>query len=176
MVPIAASLCISGWALLVFALVVWLVGLDRFLSKPALWGFVGISFLLACLTLCMIHLRQRRCPKVSLALFQHGIRYKRSAVRFDELCTIRCGRESRGIEAVWLAVFRLVGKVCAGYQDSIERIEASNAASLSLVLNDGRVFVMRGIGILCEPEKFEQFMSLLRSRQPHLFRAAGKHV
>lgn len=38
LVPIAASLCISGWALLVFALVVWLVGLDRFLSKPALWG------------------------------------------------------------------------------------------------------------------------------------------
>ena len=63
--------------------------------------------------------------------------------RFDELCGIRYGRESLGLEAVCLAVCRLIGKVHDGYRQILERKEACNAASLSLVLKDGRVFTFR---------------------------------
>jgi hypothetical protein len=173
LLPIAASLCISGWALLVSVLVLWLAGFDvEKLNKTMLWGFLGVTAILCCSAIYWRLLRQGQRPGITLALHQHGIRYRRRTFRFDELCAIRSGRDSQGLEAVWLAVCRLIGIVHGNYRHFVKWMEASNAASLSLVLKDGRICSMRGIGLLCEPEDFKQFMQLLGNGYPHLFHEA----
>ena len=100
-------------------------------------------------------------PRISLALHEYGIRYRRKTFRFDELLAIRYERESRGLEAVLLAVFQLLGKFRADYRQLVELIEAGNASSLTVVLKDGRACRLRGIALLCEPEDFEHFMRVL---------------
>jgi hypothetical protein len=147
---VAGSLCISVWALLVSVVVLRLAGFDVEKlnnNKTMLWGFIGVSSSLCCSVIYWSTFRRRRRPRISLALHQHGIRYKRKTLRFDELRAIRIGRESR--------IDR------GDSRQVVESAEAGNADSLTFVLEDGRIFSLRGIARRCESEDFKQFMGLL---------------
>ena len=149
---IAASLCVSVCALLVCVVALRLVGFDveKLNNKTMLWSFIGVSSSLCCSVIYWSTIWRLRRPRISLALHEHGIRYKRKTTRFDELRAIRTERESRGNGAV-------------------EHTEAGNADSLTFVLKDGRIISLRGIARRSETEDFKQFMSLLSNGHSHLF-------
>jgi hypothetical protein len=91
LLPIAASICISGLTLVLCASVLWLAGFDleRLNNKALLWGFVGVAAILNYAAIYWTLLRRGQRPRITLALDQDGIRYKRRTFRFDDICAVR---------------------------------------------------------------------------------------
>ncbi|HEY2154305.1 MAG TPA: hypothetical protein VGH33_01655, partial [Isosphaeraceae bacterium] len=110
-----------------------------------------------------------RTTKASLALHRDGIRFRRRTYRFDDLLAIRDGRARRGIEVIAMTPIRWLGKFHPSYRHAVESAKIVDAASLTLVLKDGRSCPLVGVGFLCEPQDYGHFLELIRLGHSRLF-------
>jgi hypothetical protein len=170
LLPFLASVFPTSGVLLVYCLVYELLNHPvEMEDERVIWLVAGVAYIVSCAAI--VRLTFRRATKVSLALHRDGIRFRRKTYRFEDLLAIRGGQENGRIRVAALALCRLLGKFNPMYRDVVQSAEVTDAASLTLVLNDGRSCSLPGVGILCEPQDYGRFLDLIQISHPRLFEA-----
>ena len=157
LMPIWASLILT---LLLTAAIVKLAGEP----SPTVFGLMFVTAFAS--TSGVLYWQLLRRPrKPSLILHEHGFRFKKNVVWFDELTSIRFGGQFSSLASAALKVDRWLGGM---NEAAAELVEKGRQGSITLVFTTGRTKSLDGMLIRPQPDDLKLFLERLRSLRPRL--------
>ena len=106
--------------------------------------------------------------KSSLVLHEKGFVFKKTVARFDELVSIRFGRDFSGVASAVLSVYRVLGVISRRYASVVASVGRSKEESVTLVFKTGKTKSLNGMLICPKSEDLERFLERLRAMHPGL--------
>lgn len=162
LLPVRVAILFGSVAVLAFFVIGEVLGLLRgMLDDATIRTIIATIYAASLIFTYVIMIRNHENPGEMMVIHRDGVRYKRHAIRFDELRAIRSGRESEGLQAIALRVNRFLGKFLPNHRNLVRDLEWSNRESLSFVMKSGRVHTIPGEGIRCRPDDYERVIRIL---------------
>jgi len=110
----------------------------------------------------------RRPRKPLLVLYERGFRYRKSIVNFDDLTSIRFGRELSRLESFFVSANPLIKKFFWQLRAGSEMAQYRRQKSLTLVFRSGETETLRDVLFFPLQEDMERFLLELRRLRPGL--------
>ena len=103
---------------------------------------------------------------ISLALHEHGLRYKSRVIPFAHVKTIRPGKVDSALGQAFQDLAEFLGSFHAGVRRAAAVKETSDRVTLTVILEDGRRLTMKNALLEYQRDDLEQFFDTLRERHP----------
>jgi hypothetical protein len=160
LMPLVVSVVLIGFSAL---------ALEKINVRPSIQGFRIIAaaiFALVCGGMYWQLLHRPRKP--SLVLHEEGFRFKKTTARFDDMASLRFGRDFSAAISAIVSVNRFFGRISRSSASAVALFERSQQGSMTLVFKTGATKSLDGMLIRPQPEDVKRFLERLRAMRPGL--------